>query len=153
MARRHHVPLEEAVTAKVSVARALRDDGHGLIEARSTELDAWLPGRRFLIVDRSVEEGNVIAVGVDTHKESLAVCAVDELGRKLGELSVANCRQGFRALERYLASLPEGRRVGIEGSGGFGAPLACVLRAAGEDVVEVPAHLTARQRKRLVNAG
>ena len=26
--------LNEAVTAKVSVARALRDDGHGLIEAR-----------------------------------------------------------------------------------------------------------------------
>lgn len=95
----------------------------------------------------------MIAVGIDTHKGSLAVCAVDELGRKLGELSVANCRQGFRALERYLASLPEARRVGIEGSGGFGAPLACVLQAAGEEVVEVPPHLTARQRKRLPHRG
>lgn len=69
----------------------------------------------------------MIAVGIDTHKESLAVCAVDELGRKLGELSVENGRRGFRRLERYLAGLPQPRRVGIEGSGGLGAPLAHLL--------------------------
>jgi len=112
-----------------------------------------LPGRRFLIVDQHFEEGNVIAVGIDTHKDSLAVCAVDDLGRKLGELTVENGRQGFRRLQRYLAELPTPRRVGIEGSGGFGAPLAHVLRAAGEEVVEVPARLTARQRRRLRGPG
>jgi len=112
-----------------------------------------LPGRRFLIVDHLVKEGNVIAVGIDTHKESLAICAVDDLGRQLGELSVRNSPQGFRRLERFLAGLPSPRRVGIEGAGGLGAPVAHALAAAGEEVVEVPARLTARQRRRLRRLG
>jgi len=95
----------------------------------------------------------VIAVGIDTHKESLAICAVDDLGRQLGELSVRNSPQGFRRLERFLAGLPSPRRVGIEGAGGLGAPVAHALQAAGEEVVEVPARLTARQRRRLRRLG
>ena len=43
--------------------------------------------------------------------------------------------------------------VGIEGAGGLGAPLAHALDAAGEEVVEVPARLTARERRRLRRLG
>jgi transposase len=95
----------------------------------------------------------VIAVGIDTHKESLAVCVVDDLGRMLGELQVANSRRGFYRVQRYLDSLPKPRCVGIEGSGGCGAPLAYALTSRGEHVVEVPAHLTARRRKHLARPG
>lgn len=89
----------------------------------------------------------MIAVGIDTHKASLAVCVVDGLGRKLGETTVANDAAGHLHLERFLRSLPTDRCVGIEGSGGHGAALAERLQAGGERIVEVPARLTARQRR------
>jgi len=45
------------------------------------------------------------------------------------------------------------RRIGIEGSGSFGAGLAQRLAAAGEEVREVPAVLTYRERRRTGRPG
>ena len=66
----------------------------------------------------------MVAIGVDTHKASLAACAVDELGRPIAQHSFANNPTGHRAFLRWLAALPGPRRVGLEGAGSFGAGLA-----------------------------
>jgi transposase len=96
-----------------------------------------------------MQEGRVVvAIGVDTHKASLAACAIDATGRELSQGSFANSGAGHCAFERWLASLPHPRRIGIEGSGSYGAALAQRLRGASEDVREVPVALTARERRR-----
>jgi len=95
----------------------------------------------------------VMAIGVDTHKASLAACAIDALGRSRAERTFANSAAGHRAFERWLRALPLPRRIGIEGSGSFGAALAQRLAAAGEDVREVPVILTHRERRRTGRPG
>ncbi len=95
----------------------------------------------------------MVAIGVDTHKANLAACAIDGLGRLLAERSFANSTAGHRAFECWLRALPEPRRIGIEGSGSFGAVLAQRLAATGEDVREVPVYLTHRERRRTGRPG
>ena len=95
----------------------------------------------------------MVAIGVDTHKASLAACAVDAAGRAVAERSFANNPAGHRAFARWLRTLPLPRRTGVEGSGSFGAALSQGLLAAGEEVREVPAILTHRERLRTGRPG
>ena len=95
----------------------------------------------------------MVAIGVDTHKANLAACAIDERGRLVAERSFTNSAGGHRAFKHWLQALPLPRRTGIEGSGSFGAALAQRLAAAGEDVREVPALLTYRERRRTGRPG
>jgi transposase len=95
----------------------------------------------------------VVAIGVDTHKASLAACAIDELGRQISQRSFPNNPTGHRAFLRWLAALPRPQRVGLEGAGSFGADLARLLFEAGGDVREVPAILTHRERRRTGRPG
>jgi len=106
-------------------------------------MSAHQPHRR-----RQGKEGEVLAVGVDTHKESLAACAVNEVGRPVAERTFANDSRGHKVLRDWLKELPEPRRVGLEGAANFGAGLARVLLEADEDVREVPSILTRRERRR-----
>ena len=99
------------------------------------------------------EGKDVVAIGVDTHKASLAACAIDELGRPVSQHSFANAPAGHRAFLRWLAALSSPRRIGLEGAGSFGAGLAGRLAEAGEDVREVPATLTLRERRRTGRPG
>lgn len=88
------------------------------------------------------------AIGIDTHKSTLAASAVDDVGAELSRTSVANSPAGHRQRLSWLAALPAERRIGIEGSGGLGLALTRALVAAGETVVDVPPTLTARERRR-----
>jgi transposase len=87
-----------------------------------------------------------VLIGVDPHKASVAVAAVDEV---LGELiectSFLQNRAGLRALERWAKRFGE-RRWAVENAGGLGRHLAQRLAAAGESVVDVPPKLSARVR-------
>lgn len=86
------------------------------------------------------------AIGVDTHKASLAACAVDERGAALAEMTFANHRAGHAALAAWATGLDPAAVIGIEGSATYGAALARFLDAAGQPVREVPPHLTRRER-------
>jgi transposase len=105
------------------------------------------------VVESTQEDRAVVTIGIDTHKATLASCAVDELGRELAARTFANDPPGHRRLLAWASRLGPERRFGIEGSGSFGAALARGLLAAGELVIEVPAMLTDRERRHLRQRG
>lgn len=92
------------------------------------------------------------AIGIDTHKATLATCLVDELGGARDERTFANDPAGHRALLEW-ASVSPGARIGIEGSSSFGAPAARFLSGAGREVREVPSQLSRRERVRTRRPG
>ena len=93
------------------------------------------------------------AIGIDTHKTTLAACAVDELGAPLAEQTFANDPGGHRALLVWAAEVAPDAMIGVEGSASYGAPAARFLLAAGRSVREVPPHLSRRERIRTRRAG
>ncbi len=92
-------------------------------------------------------------VGIDTHKATLAACAIDELGQPLAEATFDNDPAGFSALVAWLSGLGGVRRVGLEGSAGYGAAAARLLLSAGYAALEVPPQLSHRERGRTRRAG
>lgn len=90
---------------------------------------------------------------MDSHKRSLAGAAVDELGRGLGVREFPNDPAGHAKLLGWVRTLETPRRIGVEGSATFGAGLVRCLLVAGEEVREVPASLTYRERRRKGSQG
>jgi Transposase len=87
-----------------------------------------------------------VLIGVDPHKASVAVAAVDEAtGELLERASFPQDRIGLSALERWAKQFPE-RRWAMENARGLGRHLAGRLVAAGEAVVDVPPKFSARVR-------
>lgn len=84
-------------------------------------------------------------VGIDTHKDTLAVAVCDAAGTLLEWSELVNEPAGFAALEQLLGARPV-VRVGVEGSGHFGRAVAAYLSAADFDVREVPTSMTSRER-------
>jgi transposase len=85
------------------------------------------------------------SVGIDTHKATLAACAVDELGSAVAEQTFRNDRAGHEALEVWVRTL-RADVIGLEGSSGYGAAAARHLVSRGFSVREVPPHLSHRER-------
>lgn len=85
--------------------------------------------------------------GVDTHKDIHVAAVVDGVGRILGVESFPNDTRGFRRLHRWMARHGEIDRVGIEGTGSYGAGLARHFARSGVEVLEVCRH--DRQRRRM----
>ena len=62
-----------------------------------------------------------VLIGVDPHKASVAVAAVDEAtGELLERASFPQDRSGLRSLERWARRFPE-RRWAVENAGGLGS--------------------------------
>ena len=91
------------------------------------------------------------AIGIDTHKDTLAACRVDDAGAVLDERTFSNDPAGHRAVLDWVRVEPT--IVGIEGSASFGATLARFLVAAGLTVREVPPQLSHRERRYTRRAG
>jgi transposase len=87
-----------------------------------------------------------VLIGVDPHKASVAVAAIDEtLGEFLERAAFPQNRAGLRSLESWAKRFPE-RRWAVENAGGLGRHLAERLAGSGESVVDVPPKLSARVR-------
>jgi transposase len=87
-----------------------------------------------------------VLIGVDPHKASVAVAAIDEAsGELLERAAFPQNRTGLRCLDRWAKRFPE-RRWALENAGGLGRYLTGRLTAAGEFVVDVPPKLSARVR-------
>ncbi len=82
----------------------------------------------------SVDE---VVLGVDTHLDVNVAVALDQLGRRLGELKVPTTTRGYERLLRWAEGFGPVGCAGIEGTSSYGAGLARHLRAAGISVMEV----------------
>lgn len=86
-----------------------------------------------------------ILIGIDPHKATNVVAAVDERGELLEHAVFATNRAGLRSLVRWSRRFPN-RRWAVEGASGLGRSVAQCLVAAGEMVVDIPAKLSSRAR-------
>jgi transposase len=75
--------------------------------------------------------------GVDTHKDTHTAAVLDPSGRMLGHQQFPATPAGYARLLEWLRSHGELDKVGIEGTGAYGAGLALHLRVAGVELVEV----------------
>ena len=85
----------------------------------------------------TIVETRPITGGVDTHLDVHVAAALDRNGGVLGVESFPTTRDGFAQMHSWLVGFGALARVGVEGTGAYGAGLARFLRAAGEVVIEV----------------
>ena len=84
-----------------------------------------------------VETTRPVTGGVDTHADVHVAAAVDANGGVLGVSSFPTTPTGFKALHDWLAGFGPVERIGVEGTGAYGAGLARHLRGRGMVVIEV----------------
>jgi len=96
----------------------------------------------------TIVESRAVTGGVDTHLDTHVAAALDAIGGLLGVESFPTTPAGYRMLLDWLSSFGTVERVGIEGTGSYGAGLARHLQALGLSVVEVNrADRSARRRE------
>lgn len=78
-----------------------------------------------------------VVVGVDTHKDEHLAVALDGLGGRLGEITVAANADGYAELLAWADQLGPVKAFGVEGTGSYGSGLARFLRRQGRKVIEV----------------
>ena len=84
-----------------------------------------------------VDTSRPVTGGVDTHLDLNVAAALDGIGGLLGVEQFPTTTAGNKALLGWLRALGTVVKVGVEGTGSYGAPLARYLRRAGVEVVEV----------------
>lgn len=84
-----------------------------------------------------VEAARPVVGGVDTHLDVHVAAAIDSVGGLLGVGSFPTTPAGYHALAGWLGSFGPVDRVGVEGTGTYGAGLARHLAASGITVIEV----------------
>ncbi len=83
------------------------------------------------------EHIDLVTGGIDTHKELNVAAVVDRVGRIMATKEFATTTDGHRALLRWFRGHGELARVGVEGTGAYGAGITRFLSAAGIEIVEV----------------
>lgn len=75
--------------------------------------------------------------GVDTHRDTHHAAVVDAVGRAVADAQFPTTPAGYRQLLGWLRGHGDLDRVGVEGTGSYGAGLTRVLRAENVTVIEV----------------
>jgi len=84
-----------------------------------------------------VEGTRTVTGGIDTHGEVHVAAALDEVGGLLGTESFEANPDGYSALFSWLADFGTVTKIGVEGTGAYGAGVARFLARAGVEVIEV----------------
>jgi transposase len=84
-----------------------------------------------------LEATREVVGGIDTHGEVHVAAALDEVGGLLGTESFGANGSGYEALVRWLEGFGTVSKVGVEGTGSYGAGISRFLTRAGIEVVEV----------------
>jgi transposase len=115
-----------------------------------------VPARAFHPLQLGTDEGMAMTTmtdsrtrvtgGVDTHRDLHVVCALDEHGTELGVESFPTTPTGYREVLRWLRRFGEVERIGVEGTGSYGAGLTHYLHTRGVEVMEI--NCPNRQRRR-----
>jgi|SRR5580698_3489523 transposase len=91
----------------------------------------------FMIADHQESVTSIIFGGVDTHGDVHVAAAVSQTGKVLGTESFPATSGGFAQLLGWLCGHGDLARVGVEGTGSYGAGLARFLAEQGVRVREV----------------
>ena len=99
---------------------------------------------------RIAEQAAPVTGGVDTHADVHVAAVVDRVGRVLGTEAFPASAAGYRAALAWMRAHGELAKVGVEGTGSYGAGLARYLAACGIEVAEVirPNRQARRQRSK-----
>jgi transposase len=84
-----------------------------------------------------VEVARPVTGGVDTHLDVHVAAALDHIGGLLGVESFPTTPAGYRRLVDWMSGFGPLQRVGVEGTGAYGAGLARYLARRGVEVIEV----------------
>jgi len=84
-----------------------------------------------------LEATRTVVGGIDTHGEVHVAAALDELGAHLSTESFSADAAGYAELVRWLEAFGPVAKVGVEGTGSYGAGLNRFLARSGITVVEV----------------
>lgn len=95
-----------------------------------TSMTAILPSTNPLMPGRMV-------AGIDTHKNTHHVAIVDHLGRPIADHQFQATGRGYTQVIDFFHAHGQVDRVGVEGTGSYGAGIARELAVAGFTVVEV----------------
>ena len=95
-----------------------------------TSMTAILPSTSPLVPGRLV-------AGIDTHKNTHHVAVVDHLGRPIADRQFPATGRGYTRVIEFFHAHGQVDRVGVEGTGSYGAGIARELTVAGFTVVEV----------------
>jgi transposase len=97
---------------------------------------------------RIAEQAGPVTGGVDTHADVHVAAVVDRVGRVLGTQAFPATAAGYRAALAWMSAHGELAKVGVEGTGSYGAGLARYLAGCGVEVAEVirPNRQARRQR-------
>jgi transposase len=89
-----------------------------------------------------------VTVGVDTHLDTHVAAVIDQAGRLLDTQPFPASTRGYVALVTWAERFGAVERIGVEGTGTYGAGLARFARAYGLQVIEVnrPDRSTRRRR-------
>lgn len=82
-------------------------------------------------------ESTLIVAGADTHADTIHVAAISTTGAAIGEREFPTTRTGYLSAIKFLMSLGQVQRIGVEGTASYGAGFTRALAAAGVEVVEV----------------
>ncbi|WP_426625346.1 IS110 family transposase [Leifsonia sp. McL0607] len=91
--------------------------------------------------------GGLVA-GVDTHKDTHHVAILDHVGRPVADGEFRADGRGYAQIITFLREQGDVVRVGVEGTGSYGAGLSRALNAAGLTVVEVARQDRQARRRR-----
>lgn len=75
--------------------------------------------------------------GVDTHKDAHVAAVIDSVGRVLATRSFPASGRGYRQLLVWMTTFGPVAKIGVEGTGSYGAGLARYLAGRGVEVIEV----------------
>ncbi|MEV3981713.1 IS110 family transposase [Nonomuraea sp. NPDC049758] len=78
-----------------------------------------------------------VAGGVDTHQDTHTAAVIDPVGRVLGTEQFPATPAGYADLLAWMRAFGHLTRVGVEGTGVYGAGLTRLLRAEHLDVIEI----------------
>jgi transposase len=92
--------------------------------------------------------GRVVFGGIDTHKDSHTAAVVDRDGTLLGSAVFPTTGAGYRQLQHWLRAAGIVAKVGVEGTGSYGAGICRHLSAAGIEVAEVNRPDRSQRRRR-----
>jgi len=85
----------------------------------------------------TIVESGPVTGGVDTHLDEHAAAVVDRNGGLVEVAQFPATPAGYQELHDWMAGFGAIRRVGVEGTGAYGAGVARYLRTHGVEVVEV----------------